>query len=586
MSNNKREPFEWIEIDLDFCNLTFGNAPCTAALGSNVPAKCFNTFHTCEDQENYDKGTLTYKLVMPRSNYPKGATTFPCLMSVSSRSATANIAGSDDELYPLGRRGTITAQIYDFPYHDRFMDKYQSERISGSAQFSGVGYDPKAFGTFISKLRARNPNYANRPMRHCTGYLDGGVLVTETTRHFILTELTRDTSNNTATIQGKDILKLADNDRAVAPLPSRGQLTVDIDDTELASFDLNPAGIGTEYDASGFAAIGSELVSFTRSGDTVTITERGLNGTDASSHSIDDTFQQTFSVRRNRVDSVVRDLLVLAGVDLSFIPFTDWQAEVSRWAPTLGLTADIMKPEGVSKLIGELAVLGITIWWDDVDQEIKLLINHPVDLDAIKAITDTANVIESSLEDRDKDRLTEVAFNLVQRDPSGGVSEDNFLRSQYIIDGESKLAVSYGDTRIKEIFCRWLNHGDLASARILSIRLLNRFKALPVRYEVTVDYRDDVAIADVVSLTSDVITSPTGIPEEQLTQVIKREDIEAGHKLRMTLQRFQFDQRYAYFTENTRPVYTSSTDAQKERGAYWVGVTELFGDGGDAYRFV
>ena len=169
MSNSNREPVEWIEIDLDYCNLTFGTAPCTAALSSNTDRKCFNTFHTCKDKENYDKGTLTYKLVQPRSNYPKGETTFPCLISVTGKSATANIAGSDDSLYPLGSRGTITAEFFDFPYHDRFMDKYQSERVSGAAQFDAVGYDPKAFGTFWSKLRARNPNYANRPMRHCDG---------------------------------------------------------------------------------------------------------------------------------------------------------------------------------------------------------------------------------------------------------------------------------------------------------------------------------------------------------------------------------------------------------------------------------
>lgn len=583
---SKREPVEWIEIDLDYCKLTFGSAPCTAALGPNTAAKCFNTFHTCADTENYDKGVLTYKLVMPRSNYPKGETTFPCLMSVSSRSATANIAGSDDELYPLGKRGTISARIYDFPYHDRFMDKYQSERISGDAQFNGIGYSPGQFGTFMSKLRSRNPNYANRPMRHCVGYLDGGVLVTETTRHFILTEMTRDTSGGTATIEGKDILKLADDDRAVAPLPSRGQLTVEIDNSSLASFDLNPAGVGEEYDASGFAAIGSELVSFTRSGDTITLTGRGLNGTDAGSHDVDDTFQQTFSPRNQRIDSVIYDLLTLSGVDPAFIPLSDWQDEAGRWASGVMLTTDIMKPTGVSKLIGELAVLGITIWWDDVDQEIKFLVNHPVDYDTVKSISDRNNIIESNLQDRDKDRLTEIIFNTVQRNPSQGIDDNNFLRATYTIDAASKLPQSYGDRRIKEIFCRWLNDGNDAIARIMSLRLLNRFKTQPVRYEVTADYRDDVNIADVVELTSDVITTPTGQPETQLTQVIKREDIEAGHSFRMTLQRFQFDQRYAYFTDNARPVYTSSTDEQKARGAYWVGSTEVFGDGGDAYRFI
>lgn len=586
MSNSKREPIEWIEIDLDYCSLTFGSAPCTASISSTVARKCFNTFHTCKDKANYDKSFLTYKLVQPRSNYPKGATTFPCLISVSGKSATANIAGSDDSLYPLGVRGTITAEFHDFPYHDRFMDKYQSERISGAAQFDSVGYDPKAFGTFWSKLRARNPNYANRPMRHCVGYLDGGTLVTETTRNFVITEIKRNTSAGRTTIIGKDVLKLADNDRALAPQPSRGQLTVDIEADTLPTFTLNPAGIGSEYSTEGFAAIGSELVSFTRSGDVITITGRGKSGTDRSTHSVDDTFQETFSPRRTRIDDVIYDLLVnYAGINSSFITFSDWQTETTRWAPSLNLTADIMKPTGVSELIGELAVLGVTIWWDETAQKIRYLVNRPIDEEAVKSITDDANIINSTQEDRDKDRLTEVLFNTVQVDPSSGTDESNFARNEYVIDAESKLANSFGDKRIKVINCRWLNHGDSSLARVLSIRLLNRFRIQPVRFYVEVDYRDDVGVADVVELTSDSVTSDTGIPEAQLSQVVKREDIEAGHKISLTLQRFQFDKRYAYFTENSRPVYTSSTDAQKARGAYWVGVTELFGDGGDAYRF-
>lgn len=585
MSNDQREPIEWIELDLDFCTRTWGVAPCTAVLSSQFPAKCFNTFTTCADKPNYNKGVITYKLVMPRSNYPKGETTFPCLSRVSNRSATANIAGSDDELFPLGRRGKITADLVDFPYHDRFCDKYQSERVSGAAQFSGVGYDPKAFGTFWSKLHARNPNYANRPMRHCTGFLDGGVLVTDTVRHYIITEIKRDTSGGGVKIEGKDILKLADDDRAVAPLQSRGFLSKNISADNNITFDLLPKGIGGEYANEGFASIGSEIVSYTRVGRTITLTGRGLSGTTASEHDVNDTFQQTFSPRLDRIDNVIRDLLLLAGIPSGFIPFADWQAEVSRWAPTLKLTADITEPTGVAKLIGELAILGITIWWDEIAQEIKLLVNRPVDQDVVKPISDKNNILKSELEDRDKDRLTEVLFNTVQIDPNNGVSEDNFLRGTLIVDVDAKLPENYGDTRIKKIYCRWLNHGDDATVRILSLRLLNRFKTQPVRYVVEVDYRDDVEIADVIELTSDVITSPTGLPEPQLTQVVKREDVDAGHTLKMTLQKFQFNERYAFFTENTRPVYNSSSAAQKERGAYWADATLIFDDGTEAYKF-
>jgi hypothetical protein len=590
MSSNE-EPFESIELDLDYCSRTFGVAPCTAALGGSVAYKCFNTFFTCADQENYDKIVKTYKFVTPRSNYPKGQTTFPCLVSVSGSSAKANIAGSDERMYGLGERGKITATFTDFPYHDRFCDKYQSERISGAAQLSGVGYNPKDVGTFWGRLRARNPNYAGRPMRKVTGYIKDGVVTITSTRHFIITEMKVSDNGGRVTVTGKDILKLADDDKAVAPAQSRAKIDTDIDTaTVYPVFNLTPAGIAASdgYPTSGFAAIGSEIIKFTRSGDTITVTERGVSGTSIASHSVDDTFQLTFSPRRQRIDDVIYDLLVnYAGIDPSFITFADWQQEVSRWAPSTVLTTDILKPTGVASLIEEITVAGVTIWWDDVNQKIRLRMNRPVDTDTLYLITDDNAVIEASQEDRDDERITDVIFNTVQIDPSRNLSDNNFSRGYVNGSIVEKLPQAYGDVKFKTVNFRWFNHGDDANARILSLRLLDRFRRAPVRTELTVDYKDNLEVADVVDLRSNVSQSPTGELQQFLSQVTMREDVIEGHRVKLTMQRFPFDKRYAYITENTRPVYSSSTAAQKARGAYMVDEgTLLFGDGTGPYVII
>jgi hypothetical protein len=581
-----REPVEIVEIDMDYCSLDFGVGDCPATLGGAVTHKCFNTFFTCPVREAFDKQVLTYRFVQSRANYPKGQTFFPCLKDVTHRAAIANIAGADKRQDSLGRRARVSASFSDFTYHDRFMDKYQPERVSGEAQLSGVGYDPESKGTFWTKFRARNPNYAGRPMRIITGYVDNGVLTIDTTRHYIITNFSGPDNDGNVQIEGKDILAIAENDRAVVPRPSRGVLTLDLAE-DATQFDITPTGIGNlEYPVSGIAAIGAELVQYTRTGDTITLTRRGLNGTQQRSHRQGDTFQLTFSPRRNRIDHVVRDILIEAGVPSEFIPFSDWEFEAGRWASTLRLTADIMKPEGASKLIGELAILGVTIWWDDVDQEIKFLVNRPVDTEIVKDLNDTQTNISVTKEDRDDARLTEVIFRSVQIDPSRGVSDDNFSRTRVTVDVESKLPDAYGDTRIKEINCRWLNQGNDAVIRILSIRYLNRFKFSPVRYVVELDYKDDMSIADVARVTSYKITSATGELQEALAQVTMRNDIVAGHKLEVLLQQFQFDQRYGFITENTRPNYNSSSEAQKNRGAYFVGESGLFDDSEGPYRFI
>src|SRR5690606_38786562 len=175
------------------------------------------------------------------------------------------------------------------------------------------------------------------------GHLDGGVLITAFTRHFIITDMA--TEDGTVTIEGKDVLDLADDKRVQAPKAVNGALLADIDTVAMA-LTLSPAGIGDlQYPASGFACIGSELVAFTRSGDAVTITQRGVSGTAIASHSAGDSFQTSFSPRREKLVPVLYALLVdHAGSDPAFIDLTAWNAEVNRWAPTLRLTADICKP--------------------------------------------------------------------------------------------------------------------------------------------------------------------------------------------------------------------------------------------------
>lgn len=581
-----REPIEIVEIDLDYCNLTFGTSPCTASLGGNVTRKCFNTFFTCPVRNLFSRGVLTYRFVQPRANYPKGGTVFPCLRSVTQRAAMANIAGADERLDSLGRRARVTATFSDFTYHDRFMDKYQAERVSGAAQLSGVGYDPEVKGTFWTKFRARNPNYAGRPMRIITGYVDGGVLTIDTTRHYVVTGFSGPDSEGHVEIEGKDILALAENDRAVVPAPSRGILSVDLP-VDAFTTTLTPAGIGDlEYPAGGFAAIGSELVSFTRAGDAISLTGRGLNGTQQRAHRQGDTFQLTFSPRAQRIDVVARDILLAAGVPAGFIPFSEWDAEAARWATSLLLTTDVMQPTGASELLGELAALGITIWWDDKAQLIRFRVNRPIDDETIKSLTDSTTNISVTRDDRDDARLTELIFRSAQIDPSRGVAKDNFSKTRVTIDVGAKLPQAYGDTRIKEINCRWLNDGGDAAVRILSILYLNRFIEAPVRYVVELDYKDDLDLLDVVSLTSDKVTDASGELQEELAQVTMRNDVIAGHKLDVMLQRYRFDKRYGFITENTRPTYGASTQGQRNRGAYFVGPSGVFSDGGEAYRII
>jgi hypothetical protein len=549
------------------------------ALGTGAK-KCFNTFSTCQAKSAYTGNILdltktitklTLKIATPRVNFPKGiGIYFPVLQSISAISSTVNISGSDESLSAFGRRATISVTLSDFPYNDRLVDKYQADRVSGASQYPATGYNPNDYGTFFTKLRNRFPYYIGRPLRIIDGYMDDGTLTNTRTRSFIITNMVGPDNSGRVTFEGKDILSLADDEKAVAPKASRGTLSADMLITD-TSFTLSPASVGSEYTSSGYGVIGSEVVSYTLSGDVVTITGRGLYGTLAAAHNLGDSFQQALAYTQDRVDDVIYDLLVnFANIPASYINTTTWANEITDWMSSVYLDTIITAPTGVNTLIGELAVLGISIWWDSVNQTIGLKANRPLFNDSAYALSDRDNIKGIEQQDLDQYRLTQIHFYSVQADPTKGItSKDNYNRLTVTIDSDAESKKAYGDTRIREVFCRWLNRGADSIVGILSIRLLNRFNSAPRTYRIILDAKDrSIGLADVIQVTSRVITDDTGVAIPTTLQVTKLIEAKYGHEIEITAQAYDYAGRFARVMANTANNYTSATSTEKSKGGY------------------
>lgn len=579
------EPVTVVEIDVDRCVNTWGVGVCTAALGLGVPRKCYNTFATCNAKAAFSSAPMTLRFIEPRGNISAGETLFPALTSVSAFSSTVNISGSDAKLGALGRRATVAVEMQDFTYSDFLTDPYRDQRLSGAAQTDEAGYDPSARGTFFAKLKARWPHYAGRALRVLECDLAGAVLVVERARHFVITDMTGPGSDGVFRIEGKDVLDLADNERALYPAPSRGVLASDLEQvaTELT---LTPAGVGDEYAAAGRVVIGSEIISFTRAGDVMTLTARGLAGTEAKSHKAGDTVQTALHLDGVRLDDFIEAALVDgAGVPAAFIPKAKWAAEVSRWLPSVLLTTHICSPAGVAGLVGDLANIGVSIWWDDVAQEIGLRGPRPAE-EGVTELSEFAHIKRLEVEDRNEDRLTQVYFHTVQRDPTkSATSTDNYSRALLAVDLEAQSGFAYGDTRVRRIPCRWFNDGADSVVSSLARRMLFRFNTAPKRVRVMLDYKDiDLNLMDVVSLSSESLTDETGKPQSALYQVIGRSYPEPGFDLELTLQAFEYSGRYGVAMPNDTPNYSASSEAQKANGMYAVDpVTLRFPDGSAPY---
>jgi hypothetical protein len=583
---SSREPFEMVEVDVERCSLTFGTAPCTAALGGRTLRKCYQTKRTCADLPNFTPGApLTLRFAKP-GRLPKGVQVFPALESVRAQTATVNIAGSDPRMGALGKRGKLVFDLRDFAWHDRDFDRYQAERLTGAAQIDEPGYNPADRGTQLAKIKARWPNYSGAAVRYIVGYIDTGVIVDAQVRHYVLTAFDGPDDQGAYPCEATDILDLVSEKRALAPQPSNGVLTANIT-AGATSAVLTPVGIGAEYPASGRVVIGSEMCQYTRSGDTLTLTARGIRGTSAAAHNAGDTVQVVLTYVGARIDVVAADLIKnYTATPDAFVDDAAWDAEIDRWAPSLLLTTDITTPTSVGALLGELADLGVSIWWDDVAQKIGLKVNRPLDTDTLFRWTDR-NIKRLRAEDRDEDRLTQVLFFTKRQNPTRGLTDEaNYDRVIQTVDPDA-TAFYGGETRVRKVFTRWLDGGGDTIAALTSLRLLDRFRDAPVRYKVAVDARErDVGLTDVVELRSDLTQGVAGAPTARLVQVISRSDPVPGHEIEVEAQAFQFQGRFGFIAPNDAPLYAAATDLQKGEFAFASDGDNLFADGGTPYQII
>ncbi len=585
-----RKPVQIVEMDIDYCAEVYGVGPCTASLTAATCRKCFNTYFTCQSKPNFNKGTLTLRYAKNQTGLPKEALIYPALKSVSTNPTQINLGGIDKRTGPLGKRARVTVEFHDFTDSDTYTDKYQSGRRDGTAQFDAVGYNPLSLGTHFGKQRRRNPYYIGRALRILEGY-EGEALSAMRTKHFVMAEWAGPSMSGGVRVIAKDVFDLADNDKALCPKPSIGKLDRAIAASGNPVFELIPAGAGAEYDASGRASIGSEIVTFTRATDTITITGRAMDGSSAATHSTDDLFQQCYRVEGQSIAEVAADLLEnFAGIDASFLPVADWADEMA-WLAGLNLTATIPRSTGVTKLMGELGQHGVIWWWDDVAQKVKMRANRPVQPgETLLELNDSDHIKEGSLIpfDLHKQRLTQVIFWHGQIDATGSATSGENFRRAYTPANDGGSANKYNQDRVLEIYSRWLGDGNDAIAGAVAERLINRFQETPRQVELIIDAKDreNVGVADLAILTTRALQDEIGQSLATEMQITAVEEHQPGHALKVTAQSHQFQGRFGFWLQDPQQDYDTAPDADKEFGAFWFDDTQPdFGDGTGPYQY-
>jgi hypothetical protein len=408
----------------------------------------------------------TWRFAEPTHYLPAEIECIPSIASVSYSAATVSLGEN------LGERARLTVSFRD---HKHVMN--------------GESFDS---GTFFGKWRARyGQKLRGRAVRLIRGAVGQAVEDMET-RHFFIDTTDGPTPDGIYSIVAKDLLKFADDARSQAPVLSNGSLASGIDDED-ASLALSPTGIGDlEYPASGHACIGGkEIVSFTRSGDTLSITRAQL-GTVAISHNTADRVQLVLYYDGDDVSDIISDLLTnYASIDSDYIPLTEWQTETADNLGGVIYARAITEPTSVGKLLAELIEqAALALWWDEKAQLVRLQVLKEIATDA--NLWDEETILEKSLKVKDQPnkRISQIWTYYGQRNPADrGDNEDNYRAA--LADVDLELQGEYGSPEIRKIMGAWV--ATINAAERLNQIQLSRFRDPPRKFNFDLFHGADVS---------------------------------------------------------------------------------------------
>ncbi len=531
-----RRPFAMVEMDLDFCTRTYGVAPCTAAIGVTGTVKCFNTRATCQDSAHYLSAPRTYRFCQNVLDLPRDLDALPFLESVSLSPTRLKIGSG------LGERASVTLTLRDGLHNDSGNDPYGAERT----------YDPLTQGTFFGRFLARNLYYLGRPLRIKTGYLvdnaAGAPVVDDAnfqTRLYFIEKIDGPDASGAVTITAKDILKLADDDRAQAPRVAQGRLLAAL--TEIATAaTLTPTGIGDGvdsygralYPASGKLRINDEVMSFTRSGDALTLSGRGSNFTTAAAHEANDAVQPCYVATGLALHAILYDLLVnYAGVPAAYIPLADWEAETAAYSNSRLYSAVVSAPEGVSRLLNELCEIGPAyLWWDETRSEIIFRLLRPASSASLE-LTDDANFIADSIkvQDRLDLRVSEAWIYFGQHSPNEPLDKASNYGVLTVTVGDGETQQKYAQSRVQQVFSRWLLSTARTAADGVADSLIQRYDEAPLQIEFALDPKDGALwTGDLFRARTRLIQGPDGAPSITVFQVLQAAEVQGQSRYQYT----------------------------------------------------
>jgi hypothetical protein len=498
------ETVEYFELILKPCSLTYGVAPCTAALGTTGSAKCYQSPATCQSPANFAAGEQLVRWCTPSGTADLSVDAIPTLKSASV---------TPQKLMPgesMGQRESLSVSFVNHQHNDVWFDKYLADR----------GFNPFNQGTFWPKFAARWPNLKGLECRFVRG-LVGQNLNDMERRYYIVDKTSGPDNSGNFSITAKDALTLVDNEKSTAPGISPGLLLTGISESD-TTLTLTPTGIGAQYPASGLASIGDEAVRFTRVGDVITLTARGEFRSEQRDHEEGSTFQMALEFVSVEPSTIINTILEYTDLPAEYYNLAAWTAETETHCGRL-YTGRIMKPTGVKTLIDELInQVGLIFNCDTITKKISLQVlrNTP----SLNAFNDDVFLKGSVDVDRNEDaRATQVIFYYGQKNPLKKLDDtENYQAILNTVYTNAQDALEDAPASIRKIYSRWISTNNRPAANAVSQLIVSRYGRAPKEVSFALPRHISPQLGAVVSLQTRAIEDAQGLPAPAEPYLITR----------------------------------------------------------------
>jgi hypothetical protein len=177
------------------------------------------------------------------------------------------------------------------------------------------------------------------------------------------------------------------------------------------------------------------------------------------------------------------------------------------------------------------------------------------------------------------ERISQIWYYYQPRDLSKSVTDEaNYRKVRIRIDADSESPREYQESAVTKIFSRWVRTDAIVTA--ITTRLINRYRDVPFFLTISLDAKDrNVWTADVVDVSTRLITNADGLPANVRYQVISAEETSPGSVVKYVLQNFgSVAQRGGFWMASDAPDYEDATDEEKADGGWWADADGKIGD--------